>query len=147
MELFQNQDLFHLLREFDQLLRVLKQRWHFSEQFGFLQYTILDHVIETGGSIPLSELHERLQVEKSTTTRLLAPLIKSELLKSEVNMQSKGPRSKNILVTKTGRIAHQKYRSELFRQFEDIMNLIPTTERTVVLSSLSKLIDALKRCC
>ncbi len=96
-----SQGLLELIAEMSKATRIFQQESVFCEGITFNQFTILDQMAKTGGEIPLSELHGRLEVEKSTTTRLVAPLLKKGLV--EKNRSKKDSRAANLSLTKEGR--------------------------------------------
>jgi DNA-binding MarR family transcriptional regulator len=62
-----------------QATRCLRQDDAFCEGVTFHQFLILD-VIAQNQKLKMADLHQHLGVEKSTTTRLVIPLIKKKLL-------------------------------------------------------------------
>ena len=72
--------LLELIAELSRATRIFQQESVFCAGVTFSQFFILDQVAAGGGRLPLSELHSTLEVEKSTTTRLVAPLVKQGLI-------------------------------------------------------------------
>ncbi len=75
-----DQGLLGLIAETAKATRIFQQESVFCEGLTFNQFTILDKVALAGGDLALARLHTFLEVEKSTTTRLVAPLIKKGLV-------------------------------------------------------------------
>ena len=76
----QNRPLLDILFELVRALRIFQQEAEFCGGVTFAQFVILDLVDQAGGSLPLAELHGRLEVDKSTTTRLVKPLVSKGLV-------------------------------------------------------------------
>src|SRR5512133_3136306 len=66
----------------------------------FHQFVILDAVVKKG-ELGLADLHQILSVEKSTTTRLVNPLIRKGLLKRDRAVHDS--RAATLSVTEEGR--------------------------------------------
>ena len=77
------QGLLGLIAEMSKTTRIFQQGSTFCEGITFTQFNILDQLAKAGGRLSLAELHGHLEVEKSTTTRLVAPLVKSGLVAKE----------------------------------------------------------------
>lgn len=72
----------------------------------FTQFTILDHIARAHGELPLADLHGLLQVEKSTTTRLLGPLVDKGLI---ARAQGRDARAVLLVLTTAGRSTHDAF--------------------------------------
>lgn len=72
--------LLDLIAQISRATRIFQQESVFCEGLTFNQFIILDLVRKADQGLSLSELRERLEVEKSTVTRLVAPLIRLGLL-------------------------------------------------------------------
>ncbi len=75
-----NNELLTVIFEMSKTTRCCQQDLLFCEGITFTQFYILELVAQNG-SLKLTELHTLLSVEKSTTTRLIEPLVKQEFLK------------------------------------------------------------------
>lgn len=75
-----DRELIDLVAELVRVARGFQQEQAFCEGVTFTQFQILDRVVEGGGVLGLAELHAALEVDKSTTTRLVAPLLKRGLV-------------------------------------------------------------------
>ncbi len=116
----------------------------------FHQFVILDAVAEKG-EMDLAELHGVLSVEKSTTTRLVNPLLRRGLLRRE-----KAPhdsRAVKLALTEAGRETHLKVRDCLLAFFAGIDRNIPAGQRDGVLEAVRIFATAIRkaaaqcRCC
>ncbi len=68
-----------LIAELSQAIRCCRQESVFCENVSFTQFYILDTIAQKK-TLPLADLHPVLSVDKSTTTRLVHPLIKRGLV-------------------------------------------------------------------
>jgi DNA-binding MarR family transcriptional regulator len=90
----------------------------------------------------MADLHKLLSVEKSTTTRLVNPLIKKGLIRRE--KAAHDSRAVKLLLTKEGRETHKKVLVCLTDFFERALGNIPSKKRTDVLESVKIFITAIK---
>lgn len=109
------------------------------------QFYILD-IVNKANSVELTELHSILKVEKSTTTRLIAPLLNMALIKKEKS--TKNQRSFIISLTEKGKELHNTT-SECINEF--IIEL--TSEHNIDSSDFFRLAETVvkevekKECC
>lgn len=94
-----DRDLLALLYELAKVVRFCHQEEICGEGITFIQFNILNSVYEAG-TLPLADLHTRLQVERSTTTRLVAPLVKKGLV--ERSKSAADSRAAELRVTPAG---------------------------------------------
>lgn len=99
-------ELFTLMRDVARVTRLWQQDNVHCAGVTFIQFTILDHIDAAGGELPLSELHRLLSVEKSTTTRLVEPLVARGFA---ARAQGEDARSVRLVLTSAGREAHAEY--------------------------------------
>src|SRR4030042_4471532 len=99
----------------------------------FHQFTILDAVAKKG-ELGLAELHGILSVEKSTTTRLVNPLIAKGLLKRD--RATHDSRAARLTLTEEGRGTHRRVWLCLGGFFQNIAQQIPEAQREGVLKSV-----------
>src|SRR4030042_5890002 len=85
--------------------RCCRQDEAFCEGVTFHQFMILDAVAKHK-ELNMADLHKHLSVEKSTTTRLVHPLIQKKLLKRET--ASHDSRAAKLTLTKKGEDIHSK---------------------------------------
>ncbi len=96
---YTNREMFSLLSDLSRAVRCCQQEAVFCENLTFSQFFILDLVAENG-KLRLSELHRTLSVDKSTTTRLVSPLVKQGLVGREKSAQDS--RAITLTLTKEG---------------------------------------------
>ncbi|MDA8233313.1 MAG: MarR family transcriptional regulator [Clostridia bacterium] len=85
-ELQNKRELLLLLFELNKAIRFCQQDEVIFENLTFTQFFILDAVIKNE-ELRLKDLHQILSVEKSTTTRLIEPLVKQGLLVKETALE------------------------------------------------------------
>jgi len=116
----------------------------------FHQFMILDAVAKKG-ELGLAELHGILSVEKSTTTRLVNPLIQKGLLKRDRAVHDS--RAAQLTLTEEGRETHRRVWLCLGGFFQNITRHIPEAHRKGVLESVRVFTEAMRsaavacRCC
>ncbi|MBU3931806.1 MAG: winged helix DNA-binding protein [Proteobacteria bacterium] len=116
----------------------------------FHQFIILDAVAKKG-ELGLAELHGILSVEKSTTTRLVNPLIQKGLLKRD--RATHDSRAARLTLTEEGRETHRRVWLCLAGFFQNITRHIPEAHRKTVLESVRVFTEAMRkaavacRCC
>ena len=133
-----------------QAARCCRQDNAFCEGVTFHQFVILDAVVKNKG-LNISDLHGILSVEKSTTTRMVNPLIQKGLLtKERSNLDS---RAFVLALTNEGRIVHRNVHVCLEDFFNKIADNLPAGRKDDVLQAVQIFIDAIKnaagvcRCC
>jgi DNA-binding MarR family transcriptional regulator len=121
-------------------LRCCKQDEAFCADVTFHQFVILDSVAKKG-EIFLADLHKILAVEKSTTTRLVNPLIqKGLLLRDKASHDSRAVR---LIMTEEGIRIHENVWACMANYFEGVMCNIPESKRQEVLECVKIFINAL----
>jgi DNA-binding MarR family transcriptional regulator len=116
----------------------------------FHQLIILDAVAREG-ELGLTDLHKILSVEKSTTTRLVNPLIKKGLLKRD--RATHDSRAATLSMTEQGMEAHREAWGCLGEFFDGIARGIPAGRREEILAAVKVFTGAMKkaaaacRCC
>lgn len=108
----------------------------------FHQFIILDAVAKKG-ELGLAELHGILSVEKSTTTRLVNPLIQKGLLKRDKAMHDS--RAARLTLTDEGKETHRRVWLCLGGFFQNITRQIPEEQRKRVLESVRVFTGAMRR--
>jgi len=98
-------DLLDVLGGLSQVMRSCCREEAFCEGVTFHQFMILDAVAREK-ELHMAQLHELLAVEKSTTTRLVNPLIKKGLIKREAAAHD--ARAARLILTPAGRETHKK---------------------------------------
>jgi len=124
-----------------QAARCCRQDTAFCEGVTFHQFVILDAVVKNKG-LNISDLHRILSVEKSTTTRLVNPLIQKGLLTRErSNLDS---RAFVLTLTKEGRIIHRNVHICLEDFFDKISGNLPADKKDSILQAVQIFINAIK---
>jgi len=124
-----------------QVTRCCRQDVAFCAGVTFHQFMILDAVAKLK-ELQLTDLHTMLAVEKSTTTRLVNPLIAKALLKRE--KAAHDSRAVMLTLTPAGRKIHHTVAQCLNDFLEKIATNIPQEKRTDVLESVKIFINAIK---
>ena len=101
----------------------------------FLQFTILDYLMENKGSLDLSLLHDLLAVEKSTTTRLVQPIIEKKFIQKKISPSD--PRAFRLSITLLGKNAHKEYWKCLSETIAKFSNQISKEKQMDIIESLS----------
>ena len=114
----------------------------FCEGVTFHQFMILD-AVAAAQELPMADLHNLLSVEKSTTTRLVNPLIKRGLLLRETTAHDS--RAVKLTLTPKGSQTRRKVRRCLAGFFRKVMNNLPADESTEILASVNLFIAAVKK--
>lgn len=125
-----------------QVTRCCKQDVAFCEGVTFHQFMILDAVAKRQ-ELHMADLHTILAVEKSTTTRLVNPLISKGLLRRDKAIHDS--RAVTLFLTDEGRKIHQNVSLCLADFFQKINMNIPEEKRANVLESITIFITAIKK--
>jgi DNA-binding MarR family transcriptional regulator len=137
--------VFHLLQNMGKVMRIFQSETVLCEGVTFSQFCILDHVAARGGRLGLSELHTLLLVEKSTTTRMVTPLIKRGLVIKEKSEHDS--RAIEIVLTPEGKDIHKKVWQCVSGFIDNVLQRIPGDSRKNVLESLGVFIRSIRQCC
>lgn len=124
-----------------QVMRCCCRNEAFCEGVTFHQFMILDAVAKEK-ELHMADLHKLLSVEKSTTTRLVNPLIKKGLLRRDTAAHDS--RAAKLTLTSKGRETHKKVMVCLTNFFQKVLGNIPAKKRTDVLESVKIFITAIK---
>ncbi len=136
-----NRELLALLVDMTKATRCCQQDSVFCGGITFTQFFILDQ-IDQHGTLRLSDLHDILSVEKSTSTRLIQPLVRKGLVKKD--RSESDSRAINLTVTDRGR----QINAELWRCFdsffEELTAEIPKDIREEVLKHVIVFVKAVR---
>lgn len=135
-------ELMEVLRGLSQVLRSCCREEAFCEGVTFHQFMILDAVVKEK-ELQMTDLHKILSVEKSTTTRLVNPLITKGLLKREAATHDF--RAAKLVLTKQGFETHKKVQICLTDFFQRALGKMPAKKREDVLESVKIFISAIKK--
>lgn len=133
-----------LLFELSRATRCCQQEAVFCEDVTFVQFYILD-LVEREGSMRLADLHKALFVEKSTTTRLIEPLIERGLLVKEKLPDD--ARAVGLALTSQGRELHARVGVCVGEFMEALDAAIPASKREEVYAGVRLLLSVLRDAC
>jgi DNA-binding MarR family transcriptional regulator len=136
-----NEDLMEVLSRLSQVMRSCCRDEAFCEGVTFHQFMILDAVVKEK-ELHMADLHKILSVEKSTTTRLVNPLITKGFLRRETAAHDY--RAAKLTLTKKGSETHKKVLVCLGDFFQRVLGNIPAKKRMDVLESVKIFITAIK---
>jgi DNA-binding MarR family transcriptional regulator len=137
----QNTELMEIFIGMSQVTRCCRQDVAFCEGVTFHQFMILD-AIARKKELNMADLHKILAVEKSTTTRLVNPLIKKGLLTREKAQHDS--RAITLMLTEEGKKIHQKVSLCLAGFFQKVTKNIPEGKRDQILEAIRIFIRAIK---
>jgi DNA-binding MarR family transcriptional regulator len=137
-----NRDVLSLVSELCQVVRFCRQDATFCEDVTFTQFLILDEVAKKG-ELKMLDLHQILAVDKSTTTRLVNPLVRQGLI--ERKMSDHDSRAVNLRLTPAGRKVHKKVWLCLEGFVGAVEGRIPERKKKVVYEAVKLFIDAVKK--
>jgi DNA-binding MarR family transcriptional regulator len=137
----QNAELMEIFVGMSQVTRCCRQDVAFCEGVTFHQFMILDAVAKKK-ELNMADLHVLLAVEKSTTTRLVNPLLKKGLLKREKALHDS--RAITLILTEEGKKIHQKVSLCLSGFFLKVTKNIPREKSDQTLESIRVFIKAIK---
>ena len=124
-----------------QVMRCCCRDEAFCEGVTFHQFIILDAVAKEK-ELHLADLHKLLSVEKSTTTRLVNPLIKKGLIRRD--KAAHDSRAVKLTLTNKGKETHKKVLMCLTDFFQRMLGNIQAKKRAEVLESVKIFIAAIK---
>lgn len=135
---------YSVIRKLIVSLRTFQADSVFCEDITFNQFTILDYVHSTG-TLEMSELHKLLSVEKSTTTRMVEPLV----VKGYINKLTSEHDSRAIVLqlTAEGKKIHQSVWKCISDFMLNIEDSIPVNKKEDMLDILELFISSLDTCC
>jgi DNA-binding MarR family transcriptional regulator len=137
-----NRDVLSLVSELCQVVRFCRQDAIFCEDVTFTQFLILDEVAKKE-CLKMLELHQILAVDKSTTTRLVNPLVRQGLIERKISDHDS--RAVNLILTPAGRKVHKKVWLCLEGFVSAIEGRIPNKRRKLVYEAVKLFIDAVKK--
>jgi len=146
----ENRELLEIMTSLAREIRCCSREQAFCEGVTFQQFIILDAVVKNNG-IFLSDLHDFLSVEKSTTTRLVNPLVANGYLRRESAPHDS--RAIKLVLTADGINVHKRVWLCLSGFFERVIANLPKSERKSVFQSVKAFTGAIrgvldeKACC
>jgi DNA-binding MarR family transcriptional regulator len=139
-----HQEVFTLIGELLRALRCCQQEESFCLDLTLSQFFIL-HSIAGKGTIHLAELHGLLSVEKSTTTRMVGPLLRRGLVVQE--RAEHDSRAASLKLTPRGEEAYRTVWGCLAEFIDKIQNQIPRGERKKAVEGTQVFLKALQDAC
>ncbi len=141
-------DMLYRVARLARALRFCRQESVFCENLTFWQFFILE-TVGRHGRLPLSRLHAILGVEKSTTTRMVAPLVARGLV---VRRKRAGDgRAVALALSDDGRAVRGRIRDCAAGYFTALEERIPQDRRRQVFEALALFAEALEEtgpgCC
>lgn len=139
-----SREILLMIYEIMKALRCCQKEEMFCRNVTFSQFYILDAVARHQ-TLKLSDLHDILSVEKSTTTRLVDPLVKQELI-----IREKSPGDSRVTVlklTKKGEEALSELWECLAVFIRSVEMRIPEHRREDVYQSIKLFINAMRDSC
>jgi DNA-binding MarR family transcriptional regulator len=127
------------VRELSKTLRFFDRTSQSNTGVTLNQCYMLD-LIRENKIMPLSDLHERLGIDKSTTTRLIEPLLKRGLLEKMKAEHDK--RASYVVITKVGEEVYENARTRSFKSISKVLEQIPANKHLQVVESIDMLLDA-----
>ena len=112
-----------------------------------ITFTQCHALVEIGraGTVSLSALAERLDLDNSTTSRTVQNLVSAGIARREPDPADR--RAVVIALSPSGEALFQRVEGNMTNQFESIWNRIPDNKREQVLESIDLLVDALHQTC
>ncbi len=138
------ESVFSILKELGKVLRSFQNEVVLCEGVTFIQFCILDYV-SANGRLEMAELHGLLSVEKSTTTRMVDPLVNRGLLVKSAS--SKDSRAIELILTAEGRKVHGLVWECISGFIGGVLNTLPAGRREEIVDSISVFIRSIRNCC
>lgn len=137
-----NQMILSLIADMTKTTRCCQQDELFCKGITFTQFLILDHIANQG-QLKLSDLHVLLSVEKSTSTRLIHPLVQQGLVLKEAS--SSDSRAVNLKLSAEGTEIHKELWSCLNDFLSKVTDEIPADIRDEVFKHVIVFNQAIKK--
>jgi DNA-binding MarR family transcriptional regulator len=137
-----NQKVLSLIADMTKTTRCCQQDELFCKRVTFTQFLILDHIVNQE-LLKLSDLHVLLSVEKSTSTRLIQPLVQQGLVFKEAS--SSDSRAINLKLSAEGIEIHQELWNCLNGLISKVSDEIPADIREEVFKHVILFNQAIKK--
>jgi DNA-binding MarR family transcriptional regulator len=143
-------EIFDIIMSLSREIRCCSRDEAICQNVTFHQFVILDAVTKNKG-LDLADLHRILSVEKSTTTRLMNPLLQKGLLRRD--RAEHDSRAVRLTLTEEGKETHRKVWICLGGFFESITRHIPKGRQEEVVEAVKVFTGAMRkaaaqrRCC
>jgi DNA-binding MarR family transcriptional regulator len=136
-----NQKTLTLLSDLCKVVRFCRRDSIFCENVTFTQFLILDAVSKSE-KLRMAELHQILAVDKSTTTRLMNPLVRQGLVRREKSDHDL--RAIDLTLTREGQEIHTRVWQCLAGFVDAIRTGIPEAKRTEVYGAVETFMGAVR---
>jgi DNA-binding MarR family transcriptional regulator len=136
-----NKKMLSVISDLCQVVRFCRQDDVFCENITFSQFNVLNTISEKG-TMKMADLHRALSVEKSTTTRLVNPLVRKGLVRRQKSPQD--GRAADLTLTSEGHKTLANVWACLEEFVESIYAGIPQHERSTVHRALKMFIGAVR---
>ena len=138
------QSIFKLFKEMNFILKGFQNDTVISESITFRQFIILE-CISSRENLKMNELNTLLNVEKSTTTRLIEPLVRQGFV--EKRKSDSDLRVFELSLTVEGKRIHKAVLSSVYEYIKNISKFIPVEKQENVQDSLHVFLNACILCC
>ena len=138
-------EIFAVIRDLSRAVRLYQHDDVFCKDVTHIQFVILDLVAEKEGALELMDLHGMLAVDKSTTTRLVDPLVKKGYLMRTASLRD--ARGSRLEMTTIGEQIYDDIRSCLNETLHQLLGQIPSEKQPMVIESLKLFARSLEGCC
>jgi DNA-binding MarR family transcriptional regulator len=138
------QTIFKLIKELTFILKGFQNDTIICENITLRQFTILEH-ISSYEPLKMTDLNTLINVEKSTTTRLLEPLVRQGLIEKRKSQSDQ--RVFELSLTTDGKRTHKAALTSIYEHIKLISELIPVEKQENVREALNIFINASRRCC
>ncbi len=119
-------EILTLISDLCQVVRCCRQDSVFCADVTFNQFLVIDAVYQQG-SLKMSDIHRKLAVDKSTTSRVVHPLVRKKLVKREKSNHD--GRSINLSLTEKGKETHKRIWECISDLLQAVRKEIPEEER------------------
>lgn len=140
--LHRDREILSIISELSKAVRCCRQDEVFCEDVTFTQFIILD-TVAGNETLDMARLHEILAVDKSTTTRLVAPLIRRNLVARE--KAGHDLRAATLRLTPEGKEVHGKVWQCLISFVRSVQDEIPENKREAALEGIRIFLGALQK--
>lgn len=140
----EDREILSMVIDLSKALRYCRQDEVFcAAEVTFTQFIVLD-AVAGNGSLEMADLHTLLSVDKSTTTRFVAPLIRRHFLVREIS--SRDSRAARLILSEEGKAAHKQAARSLKSLIRTIRAEIPAEKRDACLQGSRIFLNALQHC-
>ncbi len=137
-----DREILSLMADLPKAVRCCRQDEVFCEGVTYTQFIILD-AIAKDRSLNMTGLHKVLSVDKSTATRLIAPLIRRDLVVRK--KAAHDSRAATLSLTDDGKDIHEKVWQCLRTFTQAVSDEIPEEQRSAVLDGARTFLRAMQR--